>query len=245
MWKMVLRDYWYGFSSARKREIDRNQYFFIFWTFWLMLKVPTWILTDDIKFNLLFYTSVLPMVFSLILSRLYAGERNKTLFLCPMSRKERVKYFKAGYFLRVVPGIVLFLAAVTVRTHFYETTGQIFLSKVMIAVTYMCAVNIYCRPIKRSFEPGEGINIRQVDEYNLPGEYQVWDAVIQVAGYLLIILFEAVERMGTEGLTKLESGFLIAAPVCYVFLTWRMMRKYYQPLLCQMVDYEIKNWQRG
>lgn len=230
MWKMVLLDYRYHFKEGVKREAGKNGYFFYLY----LLTFPL----IFYRISFVYYASFIPMLLGLLLSRMYGGERNKTLFLCPLSREERIKYFKTGYGIRTlfpisclwVTNIILMLAGKRERI--------LGLLIGLVATAYILAVNMYCQPVKKK-------SVLVEETYHLPGSYEVWNVIIQIGGILTVGIMEFAALEGKEMIRSWEWGLLVIMAIGYLLLVLRIIQKYYEPVMEQTVDYEIKGWQRG
>lgn len=86
------------------------------------------------------------MFFGCLISRMYPGQLEKTLFFCPLTQAEKKQYVETGYRLRIALPMMLYILAGI----FWRIFGIIPLVPVMgIGIWmffYLACANIYCVP---------------------------------------------------------------------------------------------------
>ncbi|MDE7310057.1 MAG: hypothetical protein K2N87_00245 [Eubacterium sp.] len=93
MLKLVWGNYRCRFLVVWKAH-NKMILWYIFWSYVYIMIV---LRLDVIKYTM----GMIPMLLGFWLSRMYPNELSKILFLCPMSEKERLKYLRTAYGLRV------------------------------------------------------------------------------------------------------------------------------------------------
>lgn len=134
MVKLVIEDYCCRFFFMVKvyfRQINTYLWLVLFYMFlWK---------TDYLKYCV----GMLPMLFGLLLSRMFPNQLNKLLFLCPMDEKDRKKYLITAYFVRVGISVSLFLIlSVPLLIIGYLPLSE-FLSVSVLTVSFILGANIH------------------------------------------------------------------------------------------------------
>lgn len=230
MLKLVVESYKNQIKSGFKNLWAQGWMIYIY-----MLAIPP-ILFDIESHVLLYYCVMIPQLFGLMLSRMYPNQMSKTLLLCPMSVDERKAYVKTGFAFRCVLPIGLFvivngslvLAGVLPVLHF---AGML-----LIQFLYATAVNVYRLPISGNFNTMQR-------KYNLPGNYEVWNVIIQLLGLVGSVMFITdvpdMQAIYTIEESRTFDVVMLTIMVILLFLVWlKIMKTYYKPVMEQAIGIE-------
>lgn len=229
---MVLSDYRYSFKSGLKREVDSR-----ILIFGLTLIIPSLILLHEPGLPWINPDAwmVLPIILGFLTSHIFAGKRNKTMFLCPMSRRERVRYFNTAYAVGVIGVMTVSVIINAIFAVKSEISPDILGWCQLVIAGYVCSVNVYSLPVEKDEFNG-------YYKYNLPGDYRTWEVWSLFGGLTLINLLLNVPTNINYQMPEWEDWLLKALAVGYVIFSGWMIQTYYRPVQEQMVDYEIKEW---
>lgn len=230
MWRMVLDDLRYGMKPGLKQMFSRfgSWYFY----FYLMSLAPA-ISRISGRRLLVYYFAFLPMLLALMLSRMYAGRVNKTLYLCPLSKRDRQSYWLISWGICAgAPGVLsLLLNGALLATGILSLPA--FAVIIVTNVLFSAAVNLYCRPVKDTARFME-------QSYPLPGYYEVWNAAVQLSGLLAIFFLTAFVEDFSEP-KFISTGVLVVSALllfCHALLSALMIAKYFRPVMEHTVQYE-------
>lgn len=134
MIKLVMEDYCCRFFFMVKVYFKQiNTYIWLVFFYMVLWK------TDFFKYCV----GMLPMLFGLLLSRMFPNQLNKLLFLCPMDEKDRKKYLITTYFVRVGVSTALFLMlSIPLLMMGYLSLTE-FLAVSILTVSFILGANMY------------------------------------------------------------------------------------------------------
>lgn len=224
MYKTVLHDYRYHRKDGFRNLLSIPG-------IWFVYLYPLWFLpaVSDMGFReaAVFFSAMVPVLFSLMFSRMYGGQIGKTLFLCPMSKEDRRAYVKAGMRIRIGFCVGLFLVLHSVLAALGWITLPMFAAKLTVMILSAVSVNIYCQPDHK----GDDGTKRS---YPLRGNYAVWDMLAQIMCIVNMVLLSMYE--GNERLWEL---ILTAALILFQFaVCMELVCKFYPQVLEHTVCYE-------
>ena len=246
MLKLVVESYKNQIKSGFKNLWAQGWMIYIY-----MLAIPP-ILFDIESHVLLYYCVMIPQLLGLMLSRMYPNQMSKTLLLCPLSVEERKAYVKTGFAFRCILPIGLFaivngclvLAGILPILHFL---GMLF-----IQIFYAMSVNVYRLPIQREntrhkttydFNGMAGNFNTMQRKYDLPGNYEVWNVIVQLLGLIGSVMFITdVPDIGAIYAIEESRTFdvvMLTIMVVLLFLVWlKIMKTYYKPVVEQAIGIE-------
>lgn len=233
MLKLVVESYKNQFKSAIRKLLDTGLMIYIYTVF-----LPLVWYIDLQKDVLLYYCALIPMLIGLALSRMYPNEMSKTLLLCPMNVEERKEYIKTGYILRCAIPLGLYVVINMVLVLTGNLPFLYFAFIMILEMLFVTAVNIYR-------VPKESTSYAMERKYDLPGNYEVWNVLMQFAGIISTIIFvtdvpdanavyEAVDNSRVFDIVMMSCAIII------VFLLWlKIVKTYYKPVMEQAVSMEL------
>lgn len=222
MYKMVLNDYRFQLKDAWKRAWNESFFIYLY-----MIIIPA--ATAD--YQGFYYLSMLPILIAAFIARGYAGKKNKTLFLCPLSEEQRREYYETAYRMRVGVSIGLFVVCAGSQVLVGAIHPTVFVMMLVAVVSYSFAINTWCPPVVNSKKAMERV-------WNLPGQYELWNIFVQASGILTMIILTAAAADEDKALTGGEWAITGIVVVFYCILAWKMVKKYYEPILEECIHYE-------
>lgn len=222
MWKLVLNDYRYNIKSAWKRAWDECYFIYLYMVV---------VLAATADYEAFYYLSILPVLMAVFIARGFAGYKNKTLFLCPLSEEQRREYYETAYKLRVGVSIGLFVILAGSQVLVGAIHPTVFLLMVIAIVSYVFAINTWCPPVVDS-------NKAMERKWNLPGSYEMWNIFMQASGFLTMIILTAAAADEDKALFGWEWAITGVVVAVQCVLSWKMVRKYYKPIMEQCISYE-------
>ncbi len=222
MYKLVLNDYRYNLKAAWKKAWNESFFIYLY-----MIIIPAAVA----DYEAYYYLSMLPVLLAVFIARGFAGYKNKTLFLCPLSEEQRKEYYNAAYQLRVGISIGAFviLAGSQVLTGAIHPT--VFGLMLIAVVSYVFAINTWCPPVVDSKKAMER-------KWNLPGSYEIWNIFMQASGILTMIILTAAAADSDKALSGWEWAITGSVVVIHCVIAWKMVRKYYKPIMEECIRYE-------
>lgn len=231
MFRIVWDDYRHNFRSALKglRGVGNWWFNYVYWSI-----IPLILPSTTLKEAIVYYCTMLPLLGGMFLARLYPNRMSKTLFLCPMSRKMRIRYFKTAFLLRIaIPTFVSLL-----------TVGMLFLCKIMqepecflsLLVLIMCLVSVNVCTNSWAGKPET-----EQQGHSLPGYFPMWNVLGQISGILntvivnMVIVPEFGENNGESCLPWVVAGVLM---VIQALILMKIVSTYFRPIMEQSVSYE-------
>lgn len=228
MLRMVLDDYRYNFLSALKEfgKVENG-----WWMYAYMLIFPVMFLNGTGKEIIVYYGTMLPLLGGALFARLYPNHMSRTLFLCPMSRKMRIEYFKFAFFLRVaIPTLAFFLLDGIILLLKIIQGLEFFLSLVVLLM-YLISVNVCANSWNGKPEMAG-------QRYVLPGYFPMWSVLGQISGIMNMIIGVGLRGNNGEPYTL---GELILAGVLLVIqalILVKIVLSYLKPVMERSVSYE-------
>lgn len=224
MLKMVLSDYIHNWKSAWK-ELAYEE-----WGMYVYFLAFPWITRMSAIEIIVYLCTMLPLVGGVLLARMFPNRMNKTLFLCPMSKEDRIAYFKTAFKFRVsVPVFLFFLIEMVLFFIGYiSLDGVIFMF--LVFFLYIVSVNIYwCY-----WSEGKQRNI-YTEKNPLSGTFFIWDMLSRL-GIINVIIVSGVSVSGYEWSDYVLVGCLIT----WQFLVFlKLVTCYYKKVMELSVNYEM------
>lgn len=230
MLRMVLDDYRHNFLSALKEfGLVENGW----WMYAYMLILPFVMFRSfTLREELVYYGTMVPLLGGTFFARLYSNHMSKTLFLCPMSRKLRIGYFKTAFLLRIVMPLFVFLVF----------SGMLFLFKVIQAFEFFVALMVllmYLISINVCADSWDGKPEMAGEKYALPGYFPMWSVLGQISGIMNMII--VVGFRGRNSGEPYSLGELILAGVLLIIqalILIKIVSNYLKPVMERSVSYE-------
>lgn len=202
---MVLDDFRRNFKYGVKRMFERFENWYLFFC---MLIFPPILFHTSIHKCFIYYFSFIPMLGALLLSRMYGGWMEKTLFLCPLGKKDREKYYLISWGIRTASAVFLFLLLNGILFIAGWLHPLAFILMFILMAFYSAAVNLYCGGAKRE-------NGMLEQKRVLPENYETWNVVGQILGLgamvvLVVVLGDAEKSKITTWEFIIVSVFLFA-----------------------------------
>ncbi len=230
MLRMVLDDYRHNFLSALKEfGMVENGW----WMYAYMLIFPVIIFRDVINMNeiIVYYGTMLPLLGGTFFARLYPNHMSRTLFLCPMSRKMRIGYFKTAFLLRIVMPLFVFLLFSSMLFLFKIIQGLEFFFALMVLLMYLISVNVCA-------DSWNGKPEMSGEKYALPGYFPIWNVLGQISGIMNMIILAGFRGNNGE---PYSLGELILAGVLLIIqalILIKIVSSYLKPVMERSVSYE-------
>lgn len=223
MYKTILHDYFYHYKTGFKNILLGGNWYFYFYA---LIMVP--MLNHDTMLEYQYIAGILPMLLSLLLSRMYGGQMSKTFFLCPLSKEQRTQYVREGIFLRIGLSVMVFLVLNLILLSLEQLSWFMFLAELYIMLLYAISVNIYCQPA--------AINKRTNQKYYpLLGNYELWNIFAQISGIINLLLLSTYE--GTEVAWEYILATLLF--LLQLVFTIVIIKKFYRQIIRQVTYYEV------
>lgn len=220
MLKMILKDYKMTWKQGIA-NVYNNSGFFIY----IYLLVYPSIVGDKLsnKEGCIYFSVILAYLFVTLISRVYPNRLERTLYFCPMAKKEREAYVKTAYWFRVLVVTVPLIISQLIMA----VVGWIpFWSTVFIVVIVFCHslnMNLYIvRKEKGVMEWFEG-----------------WNVGAQLLGFVCILAGVMLQMELTAG--KVDGTIIVLVSVVillFVWLTTHVIRKYRKPVFETAISYE-------
>lgn len=218
MLRMVIDDYRSQAKQALKEVCGSGTLL----AFLFMMIYPPYVSDYQVDGWLLYFDTFVPMFFGMLLSRMYPNRLSKTLLLCPMTEDEKQVYLVTGFRLRVLLPFLMYLMC----SGIFGLMGKLKLLHFGYFAVYLfmflISVNIYSQPRTKS----ENLSVKFFD---LPGNYNLWEMVDLLGGFLLcyVVVANFVEKHYSNGwiivvVLGLVAEFLIA---------FNMVKNYYKPVM--------------
>lgn len=230
MLRMIIGDYIVNFKAAYKRMWKRQNYnwftaaypfFYIFWcSLWNYDQY------ENITIASINIIQMAFIVFGAWLAQLYPNRLEKSMFLCPMTQKDRKEYLVTAYCLRVVLFWVPYILAEIVNICIYGQKLIYAIIKVMSYVMLMASVNLFLEIDTAKLE-------RKSSSSRLFG-YEFMKNTSSIVGIIvLIFLHFSIFHTEKEEMLFYVIGFAIQAVVSFIYLV-----KYFDRVMQVAQDYE-------
>lgn len=220
MLKMILKDYRMTWKQGIANVYNNSGFFLYFY----LLLYPAIVGKEyGFKQDSIYYVTILAYVFATLVSRMFPNRLEKTMYFCPMERKEREEYVRTAYWFRVLVAVV----PLSILQLVMVVVGWIPLwSAAMVIITVFCHalnMNIYIvRKEKGTMEWFEG-----------------WNLGAQLLGMVSILAGVMLQMELTMGSVETSVIAVVAAVlVLFVWLTIYVVRKYRNTVFEAATDYE-------
>lgn len=230
MLQIVWDDYRHNFLSALKGlGVFENWW----WNYVYLLMLPVIVEHIVLKEVIVYYCTMLPLLGGTFLARLYPNRMSKTLFLCPMSREMRIRYFKTAFLLRIAIPILAFLLPMSMLFLCKIVQGfECFLS-LLAFIMYLVAVNICTNA--RGGKPKT-----EWQGYSLPGYFPMWNVLGQISGIanVVIVSVSGIGENSGEPYRPWELIMVSVLLVIQVLILMKIIFTYFKPIMEQSISYE-------
>lgn len=185
MLKMIMSDYVVNFKTSWKRYAKRknvNKLNLGMTLFNIFIWIP-WIITEGGK-NLQYirlgcWGQFLFVMMGWYLMELYPNSLEKSMFLCPMTRKERRHYLVTAYGLRIFLLVIPYLCLEIICGYFYKLDISFSILKTFSFLLLMMSGNLYL--------DDEAVYLECQRESSRLWGYKFWRGCANVIGLLTII----------------------------------------------------------
>lgn len=230
MFRMVLDDYRSQAKQAFKDTWKTGN-----WVIYMYMMVyPPLFIHFNIDEYFVYYAMILPMILGVLLSRMYPNKLGKTLFLCPMTEKEKREYLETGFWIRVFLPSILYVVAGILLTIKGILKPFYFVAYAIAIFCFLVSVNIYRQP--------KGLKetnlMSEVKVYDLPGHFGFWSVAAQVAGMCGVFWVTAIIVDSDATLDNIELVGVILIFAAIIFICIKMVVSYYKPVMEGAIYYE-------
>lgn len=230
MLQIVWKDYRYNFRSAFK-ELKKAENWW--WSYVYVLVFPMLFILDhntSIKAVIAYYCAMVPLVAGTFLARLYPNRMSKTLFLCPMSKEVRIRYFKTAFFLRISIPVLAFAVLAGILFLCKIVQGLEYFLSLLVLIMYLLSVNI-CT----NFWNGKP---EKLQKGHLASEYfPLWNVFEQVIGLINMVIVSGAMDEGEpwQPWEMILVGILVGLQALVLV---KIAFTYFKPVMEQSVTYE-------
>lgn len=223
MLRMILDDYRKNWKPAWKR-LGQTRFLY----FYVAAFGPNFYLWEErVSKYILYYGIMIPIMLGLLFNDLYPNKMNKTLLLCPLTIKEREKYFKMAMALKVGVSMTFVFIGNMILLIFHKLSILGCVLDVLLAVILMISVNL-------DWQKNE---IKMNDpSYCSIGNLYLWQLFLKIFSVITFCIIVSAE---------IDSPFEIwEAVVVLVFILisagigWKIYRTYYKDILHLCTSYE-------
>lgn len=232
MISLILSDYKSSFKQQLKSIVFEGYYLYFYFIILPLIFNHSSVERDIV--NLLF---LLPMILSLLLSRMYSNVMNKTFFLSPFSKEDRIHYYNTALCIRVVIPVTLFCCNLIIVAFIGKLTiGRIAIA-LLVMILFAVSTNIYTHPIVSSVCTTER-------KYLLNGNYELYNVLNQLTG--LISMYLLVFTCEKEAVVEAwEWGVILSLIGIYLLIAIRMIMKFYCQVREVATNYEMSKQVTG
>ena len=228
MLRMVLDDFRRNFMHGVKRTFARFESGYLF--FWALIFPPIFFHISMQGF-FIYYFSFIPMLGALLLSRIYGGWVEKTLFLCPLGKEDREKYYLISWGIRTAAPVILFLLLDGILFIAGWLHPLAFLFMFILMAFYSAAVNMYCGGTR-------GENRMSEQKYILPKNYEAWNVIGQILGLGAMLVLIAVVVDEEEPIVTIWEFIIISVFLFANILIQIKIIKYFRFIINYVTEFE-------
>ncbi len=229
MLKLVLKDYRCRFLLEWKVYWTK-----ILWYFWWSYVYAMLMLRLDVT---RYTVGMLPMLLGFWLSRMYPNALSKMLFLCPMSKKDRVNYLWTAYVLRVGIAAGVYFAVSLPAAAAGHIAGIQYGWLTLGVVSFIVGANMH--------HPFLSLTIARKE-----GEKDFWIALVygvlclfsQLFGWGVMISFASAGKLGLEART--DQSILVGLVILELLINAGICVICYKPVIRSSMNYE-SCWMAG
>lgn len=222
MYSLILHDYIEHFKESFKNMKDSGFFIYIYASF-----IP---LISERSFSMeifLHFISILPLAFSLLISRMYGGKLSKTLYLCPLSKEQIKDYIKKGIILRIIISITVFLLLNILTVILGYMPIWIFICKLVLMILSSICFNIYCQP---NFKTSSALE----RTYPLKGNYETRNIFSQFSSVFGMFILSACESREST-FVYIMLGIILFSQL---LLAINIYKNFYHQIINKTVFYE-------
>lgn len=228
MLQIVWDDYRHNFLSALKGLGGGENWW---WGYVYLLMPPVIMGHIVLKEVIVYYCMMLPLLGGTFLARLYPNRMSKTLFLCPMSREMRIRYFKTAFLLRIAIPILVFLLPMSMLFLCKIVQGvECFLS-LLAFIMYLVSVNICTNS-----RVGKPETERQ--GYSLPGYFPMWNVLGHISGIANMVIVSGIRENSGKPYQPWELIMDSVLLVIQALILMKIIFTYFKPIMEQSISYE-------
>lgn len=179
---VVIRDYRLGWRAGLKK-VNKQWPLYNYLYFFIM----PFINLDSSKNISIYFICMLPLMGTILLARIYPCQLSKTLYLCPLDKKERSAYIYMGYWVRVFFSVAIFASVGILLLLVYQANLEWVLLILCMQILFSLSTNLYLASAfrKPDFEKKQKMK-----------GYSTWYLVAHFVGLLmLLVLFGVIEEL--------------------------------------------------
>lgn len=221
MLKIVLDDYRHNYKTGLKQYF--NSYVFVHLPMFIIMPIS---MEGSLPW---YYFIIIPLILADMLSIVYGGMENRTLFLCPLSKEQRETYFKTSLWIRIsIPMILLGISSSILVVCEQVPLLELFILVVTMLI-YIISINICCL-IDGKMLPN------QTGKMNA-SNYYIWNVIIRADGVvnLLAIITEVIDKDDILWIDGVYIGFMTLLQIVALYVA---ITRYYEPVKQISTDYE-------
>ncbi len=197
--------------------------------------VPYWF-AEDKAMVVRYFALMVPILLSMLARDLHPMRITKTLFLCPLSEEERVRYITCGYTARMVLSFVLYAVGLTIVYVFQPVSIW---KGAGLAIPFLINMAVYHMHVETFGAEKEGIRV-----YGTPyTEYHAWYVCIVCLGAInwMIVLKTACTPVTIWWGSIVVSSMLLVQGLTGI----AFIRKYYHRCVRWAAEYERSDRSRN
>lgn len=171
--------------------------------------------------------TILIMLFGYLISRMYPGKLEKTLFLCPLTQEEKKQYVETGYRLRIALPMILYIQA-GILWQIFGIIPLISVAEIGIWLFfYLGCANIYCLPEQGKDIFGQGYPVKGLE---------IFQAINQILGIGKIMgMYRLISEDYNVWNSRIYGGIFILLQILLYII---MRKKLYPRIMERAVCYE-------
>ncbi|MDO5293131.1 MAG: hypothetical protein Q4F05_10310 [bacterium] len=226
MIKLVLTEYRQTMKEGFKNLFTTGRVFVIIYI--LVMIVPVY--EPGLEKLMLYYCDIIPLALAVMFTGMYPNRLSKTLFLCPMSKEQRMNYLKTGFWLRAAVPIVVYFILNTIallagKSSLIGTIGML-----LPLTSAILAQNLWIQT--KGEDPKRGQKL--AFSYK---RYQSCYLFVTILGILSAVLF-SILRANIDHANRNELIYIISLVLIQILLMLYEMKTYYRKVMSIMSDYE-------
>lgn len=231
MLQIVLDDYRHNFLSALKEfgKVENGWWAYAYLLIMPFISIMSHSFTP--KEVVVYYSTMLPLLGGTFLARLYPNRMSKTLFLCPMSEKMRIEYFKTAFLLRIAVPVLAFLLLDGIILLLKIIQGLEFFFSLAVLVMYLICVNVCTNSWNGKPEMAG-------KRYVLSVYFPMWNVLGQISGLINMLIMAALRGNNGEPYSLGELILVGILLTIQALILIKIVLSYLGPVMERSVSYE-------